>query len=527
MCRQWPVLAAVPVYLVMVVLTFGHTPDDGLITLRFAENVLAYGRPDFNVGDPVEGYSSPLHLLVAIVAALAPGAYTTLALKLLGVVFGGAVLWQTVRLGRNVGLTERVQFVCALLVALSWNLAASSVNGLETSLYVLLLTGLVASLTAEPARVWAGSGWAVLLVLTRPDAVVLVTALAGGCLLLRTAQPVPSRIRWALAPVFALVALVVFRYLYFRQLLPNTYHAKDLPLSESIPLGLEYLLQGQPWWGTSAPLAAAALAVQIVCAAAAVRLWWTSRRTALLVALVIAAQGAVILRAGGDWMYGARHLSPVIPALTVAAVAGAVYLVRRIRALIDARHPDYGAARTGAILTAAAAAALIVAFTGPALNTYHPPSTIIGVDNTALIRTGGYEVYSPLWIESVRLTECLPPGTSVAFSEMGLFGLSNRHLDVVDTRGLTNSEIAHTAPPQIKKRTGVEDPNWSDPDSTVGSVLIERKPDVILAISDEDPQPTVLGGRYTLISTYQPADGTPRLAHYRADADTTHSCGDS
>jgi hypothetical protein len=77
--RRW--FLSLP-FSVMVALTFANQEDDPFITLRYAANVLHGRGLVFNPGQHVEGFTSPLHLVVAMFAVLAPGSHALLVLKL-------------------------------------------------------------------------------------------------------------------------------------------------------------------------------------------------------------------------------------------------------------------------------------------------------------------------------------------------------------------------------------------------------------------------------------------------------------
>ncbi|QHN30989.1 hypothetical protein GII32_11835 [Gordonia amarae] len=511
--RPWtrrPALAALPVYALAVTLTFANTPDDGFITLRIADNLIHHGRPDFNFGDAVEGYSSPLHLLLSAVVALLPAAYTGLALKLIGVVFGALTLWPAARIARNCGLGPRGVLLSTLMVAVSWNFAASSSNLLESSLTAFLLTGLLASLTAAPYRhaaVWSG-----LLVLARPESVLVVGVLTCGWLFWSRADG-SRTVRWFVAPVAAAAVVFGHRLIYFGELMPNTYHAKDVSLSESLIWGLGYVIDSHPWAGTSNVLVLLTLTVQFVLFIVAANAWRRTSPLLLLLPLAILVQVAFILRSGGDWMFGARHWAPVVPAMAVIAVVA----VRACTHALAARSRASRPAAVGSVLMGL----VLLLQAGPGLHTYHPAWLLDGVDNRDLIAVGGYGPYSQSWITSTEMTSCLPTGTVIAFSEIGYFGYTNRELRVIDTRGLTDNQIAGNAGPSLKLRTGVHDPHWFDTDSVVGAALIDRDPDILLVLPTADPHadelgpqpPTALGGRYTRIRSREvlDPDGTGSL----------------
>jgi len=75
-------------FLVSVCRTFASGTDDPFITLRYAANIVHGFGPVFNRGEGVQGFTSPLHLCVAVLVYLAPGGHDLLKLKLASLVFG-------------------------------------------------------------------------------------------------------------------------------------------------------------------------------------------------------------------------------------------------------------------------------------------------------------------------------------------------------------------------------------------------------------------------------------------------------
>ena len=55
----------------VIALTFPTTADDPFITLRYAANLVHGYGPVYNPGQHVQGFTSPLHLLIAVVAIIA------------------------------------------------------------------------------------------------------------------------------------------------------------------------------------------------------------------------------------------------------------------------------------------------------------------------------------------------------------------------------------------------------------------------------------------------------------------------
>ena len=88
---QPPLLDAALLYLpflASVSRTFASSSDDPFITLRYAANLVHGFGPAFNQGQHVQGFTSPLHPVVAVLAYLVPGGDDLLKLKLASLLFG-------------------------------------------------------------------------------------------------------------------------------------------------------------------------------------------------------------------------------------------------------------------------------------------------------------------------------------------------------------------------------------------------------------------------------------------------------
>jgi arabinofuranosyltransferase len=469
--RLATVAAAVIPFGVVGALTFANTPDDPLITLRYAWNLLHHGQLVFNPGQRVEGFTSPLHLLLAVLLLLVPGGYALLKLKLASLAIGALALNQTARLARLAQLPRYGCLAVVFAVAGSWNFMVSSANGLETSLCTLLVTGTTAALLDARRRTsWEPAVWAGLLALSRPDA-LLVIALMGVASLGRLRGTRDLReIRWLIGPILTTIGLFGFRVLYYHSLLPNTYYAKQVPLNEAPVSGVGYLIGAQPLSGLGPFAAVLVLSVQLWLVLIAIRRFRAVRPVGLL-AVAPVAQVLFILGSGGDWMKGGRFLTPAIPALTVLLMMGVEGLAGSWQTQL----------RRGSLITALAVAATSALLVCPVRADYDPIGSLgSGLGDRALVAAGGYG-FSGLWVDSLPLADCLRPGQTVAYSEVGLFGWEHLDLRVLDTRGLTNSAIARGAPAQDKSLAGVFDRRWFLPTSPIGRVLERVRPPMIIA----------------------------------------------
>lgn len=282
-----------------------HLCDDAFIVFRYADNLARGLGPVWNPGEKVEGFSSPLWLgLVTLGRLLGFGlaGWTTA----LGLLFAASTLVLVHRL--TLALSHsRIAAACACVGAAAFHpIHYWAPAGLETACFAFLITAAAWSLVLGPSWRWAvivaGLG------LARPEgpvlAVVMVALVALG-----HGRTRPVRLLVALLPA---ASWLIFRRSYYGDWLPNTYFAKATgALIPRIEGGLLYAN-----WAL------------VVVAFAGVAAWLSglAERKVVSVLVLLAASLTVVVGGGGDWMWHARMLAPVLPAalaLTVAAIARA------------------------------------------------------------------------------------------------------------------------------------------------------------------------------------------------------------
>lgn len=209
--------------------------DDSYITYRYARNLLAGEGIVYNPGEQVLGTTTPLYTSLLASLALFTGGtkapFSSLAVLLntqADLLTCALLVW----LGQRLGLRY-----AGWGAALTWAIAPFSVTfaigGLETSVYVLLLTGMVAAYLDEKVTLAAGLG--ALAYLTRPDALILVAPLALETLvrLWRNRQALaPADWRQAglaiLVFLLPVLAWTIFATVYYGSPLPHSIAAKSL-----------------------------------------------------------------------------------------------------------------------------------------------------------------------------------------------------------------------------------------------------------------------------------------------------------
>lgn len=502
---RW-VAFAVP-YLVLLAgaySVFCVTTDDPFITYRYAANLLAGHGLVFNVGERVEGFSSPLHLLLmALLLKIGPSVDILFKAKLLGLALAALALWQTGRLARAVGLSDGENLLAQALVAVNNNFALAAVNGMETTLALCLVLGsvLIFGREIEGRGGVRSAGLLFLAMLARPDAALLFAAL----LLIRIILTARGRLSWrdtlGWASVFLLLtaALLLARFAYYGQIVPNTYYAKQVtsqyawqwgplyllhPLSP-IRVAWDYLRLPVPLWSTQWQALGTAVFWGLALLGAARRGWWYGA-----LSVVVLAQIAFVLHFGGDWMPGWRFGVPVLPLLAVLQVQG----LGRLRGRGPARR--------------AAAPALVVAlWVICAVVSPHNPWSNAQFSTSSADLLPADNALGRKWIATDHyIHDVLPPGGVIAYSEMGYAGYHNLDKTFIDVRGLTDPEIARL-PASYKGPWGVDDEQWMFPSDPLYRILKRRQPAAIIAFS-HPPQmpPAVLDHYYLIWSIQDPRD---------------------
>lgn len=243
-----------------------RTIDDAYITYRYARNILAGEGFVYNPGERVLGTTTPLYTLSLVSIAAFSGRtqanFPVIAL-VLNAIFDSITAWLLWKLG----IRLRSKFA-GVTAALLWAIAPFSVTfaigGLETSLYVLLLTATVyAHLQKHHTQT---AFLAALSLLTRPDALILL----GPVILDRLVQIIRQnnlktdrRLPYQEGLAFGIPTIAWFGFatLYFGSPIPHSVMAKTLAYRLPDSAALIRLLQhyatpflghitfGIPWIG--------------------------------------------------------------------------------------------------------------------------------------------------------------------------------------------------------------------------------------------------------------------------------------
>ena len=406
--------------------------DDAFVSLRYAWN-LAHGQGlVWNPGERVEGFTNPLTtLLMALPSALFDRPAAALAVQIFGVATVLALALLSYRLALRLGLQAPV--LACLVVLACYPLAYWSILGMETGLVALLLVAATLLAAAEPGEAdWRLAVLLGLAVAARPDAMVPALTVLGW----RAALRPRGGWRASLAEVAAFgafpLAILALRWLYYGQLVPNTYVLKvaGVPLSFRLRTGVGAAL---PYLGWLAP----AIALAVVSAREG------DRQRRLLLA-VWGSSVVATLFVGGDAWPRWRFLCPTLPPLLVLAADGAACVAGRVK------RPALAWALAGLVVVAEDAS-----FGREVLLAREP----FGVP----------EVQQQVEA-AVRLTRLCTPAASVGVFHAGTVPYYTG-LRAVDFLGKTDVQVARRAP-NLK---GAPGHNKTDLRYSIG----ERRPDYV------------------------------------------------
>jgi hypothetical protein len=385
--------------------------EDTYIELRYARNLLQLGAFVWNPGEKIQGFTSPLHLLL-VAAAGKLGISLPVAARLVNVL-SLATLFVFFRLAlRDLGLSPRTRAVAWLLLLTSAPLVAWLYGGLEGPLAAALVCMAFAlglrvlrGDRSVGAAVAAGCAFA-LAAFTRLDQTVYLGAFLIAwlsCWRTRREHFWKISLLLVIPTCLMLLAQAMFGLWYFDDALPNTYYAKvGIPLFWRLRTGALYIFG---CIGAEPQFMLVGLCCLFGLLAGAVK-------TPVRIALLLAGTAAVtyVWWVGGDYMPNARFFVPLIaPAVLLTA------------ALID--DPRFVSVRA-LVIPAALACALLTVF-----RSFSRP-VVTDIPTMAAGLVGRY------------INDAWPRGSTVALNTIGAIPYFAPNLRFIDMLGITDRNIA-------------------------------------------------------------------------------------
>jgi len=471
-------------YLFMVLRFWGMLQDDSYIGFRYVDNFLAGHGLVFNPGEYVEGYTSPLWLL--LIAAVSPVLSRPLAVKVLGVSCGLATgllifLWvRRLAIYRGVG-TRRAQVAAAMALGFyftDFGVVYYSVSGLETILSGLMATASAIAVYEDLRAREARYSWLLLglAVWVRPEAILLIVLSVG--IMVAGGMDRRQLLRLIVITAIVVAPLFICRRLIYGQWQANTFAAKVCFGFGTLKLAAAYVLPCLYHFGKPVVL-----------------LFWllgfrtATRRLGLLGAIVLTLPLVVVLTlivlAGGDWMGHLRFLVPSFGTVSILAGLG-------VAAVVGNRHWGvFEVAFLGCVML------LLLAAGSLAARHQADEEDASMLSGPSAIWNGGRDSRSDPFVAN-WIKGHVAPYQWVAYDDMGLVPYLNPKVNFIDFHGLITAEVSRLEDAK-RNISGVWDDEL-DAKTSLARLLVKKHPEFILSM----PRPIglypigtcVLGGAY-------------------------------
>ncbi|MEE2676712.1 MAG: hypothetical protein VX876_07095 [Planctomycetota bacterium] len=322
--------------------------DDANIFFTYAKNVVeGHGAVYYSGGDPVEGYSSTLFMLLCAVGMLVTENIEFFVLLVNAILMCGVLMSLQFFLHglAKESLPEDTPITKRELLVVNWAASAllwawvvvspayviwATVTLMDVGLWAFVFVSGSLAVVRKALRSNGTSRslnlWILLLLLTRPEAfylclvwlfVIVVTRVKQGSRII----PAVKSIKGSILYYFAVVGVITaWRYLYFGYPFPNTYYAKvSSDFFYNLKLGVGYLIEfvkAEPWAGV-------ALLMNAVLVLQTFRVPWNtdqpvgSKPIAIISLITLLACISPILT-GGDHFNYFRFFQPYWPLMALA-----------------------------------------------------------------------------------------------------------------------------------------------------------------------------------------------------------------
>jgi len=410
-----------------------RTIDDSYITFRYARNILAGDGFVYNPGEPVMGTTTPLYTLLMVVSGAVSGgteaSFPTLALIVnsLADATTALLLWQ---IGKHLK-----QPLASLAAGLVWSVLPYSVTfaigGLETSVYVLLLTASFYYYLTH--RITPAALLGSLAILTRPDAILLLIPIALDHLVrvLRKQE----KLRWQSILALVLLPLIWYSFatIQFGSPIPHSVQAKlgayRLDSTEALVRLIQHYatpFMNDQWFGSRIAVAGGLLLYPVLFAIGALKGFKTNTRTLPYILypwfylLVFAIANPLIFR----W-----YLTPPLPAYLLFILIGIETLLTALLPRLKIYSHPFRTAILTVFLILLPMANLLSAWTWKTDHGLQHPAPKMAWYELELIYGQAADIISPY----------LQNGETLAAGDVGVLGYFTR-ARILDTVGLNSPE---------------------------------------------------------------------------------------
>ena len=428
------------------------TNDDAYISYRYAENLKGGKGLVFNPGEKVEGFSNFLWVIILAFFNLL-GISSLLASKILSFFLSWLLILLIFKTAQAFGLDKLFACLCALTFSFSSSLAYFAMSGLETIFYaLLLLLGVFINEKYEKKpdkkSLFLLYGALFAAALTRPEG-LLFLLISSGYHILKKIIPgkgirLKNILQIQLLFLFLYASLILIRYWYYGDLLPNTFYAK--PQGTFVEQGFSAFFSNF----INALFSGSFLLLPVL-------FLFAKRRylTKYLYPLLFCIGQMVFMSYAGDWMAFGRFFSPVLPIVIILFFG-----------LLSLTEVYFEKARLKLSMKF-----LFILFLGifAGLNSFQTGKALLNRDAYPyLVMNSSLLVQTGKW-----LNQNFPPETVLSLRRQGALPYYSG-MKSIDILGLTEKEIARTL---YKEKDAIK------ANKINAEYILKQRPDVLILFS--------------------------------------------
>jgi len=431
---------------------FNWISDDAFISYRYAENFSSGHGLVFNPGEKIEGYSNFLWVMIASFLNIL-GLSPLLSSKFISYFISLLIIFLVFKTSQAFRLNKLTSSLCALALSFSSSIAYYSMSGLETVLYTfLLILGVFLNEKYEnkPAQKDLFILYVVLLAvaITRPEGILYLLISSGYHFSKRIITKKGITLKKILMVQFFSFSvygfLIILRYWYYSDLLPNTFYAK--------PKGTFVEMEYNAFYTnfTNALLSGSFLLIPIFF------LLISKKHSKKYLFSILFCIGQIIFMSyAGDWMAFGRFFLPILPIVFILFFS-----------LLSSTMTDLKKYNTK-LLQKFIYITLIILLAGS--NAYQTERAITNKDvYPYLVMNSSFLIHLGKWLK-----QNFPQETVIALRRQGAVPYYSR-MKSIDILGLTEKEMARI----IYKEKDIILENKIN-----AEYIVNRKPDVIILFS--------------------------------------------
>lgn len=304
--------------------------DDAMISMRYAKNFARGNGLVWNVNEErVQGFSNMGITLLMSLIHLFPidVSKTSLVFQILNLVILLLIFLLVLFIAKNLfNDSNAISLAAFITTSFCYSLLIWSLQGSDAGFIALWITGIIALLVNKNMKVypnpfcfWAVMGLGLLL---RVDTIMIYGIVTVSLLLFDKENRIKNLIL-GLTVLFVIYGcFMIFNYLYYGDLLPNTFYLKltGIPIKLILHRGWQVFIKDL---ARNGPLLIFA-SISFFC---------TKKKNIVSTCLLIISSILVFnIIIGGDWLddYGSRFVAPVFPLILILASGGLWYTLKKI-----------------------------------------------------------------------------------------------------------------------------------------------------------------------------------------------------